>query len=259
MCPDGDKAKFCQIYQIDHSQEALERRMEAETGGQNLDDSTLRELQRLMKYRNPYAQAITNCGDRIKDSEDVGVKVTLKQHDPRRAQKGTHNKPTSDEVAAVMIIPEDLAPNEPILRNVVVQGIRDGYVNVPYWHSSYMALRYPLLFPQGEQSWTKDEPLVGHTLSNDLHACRRRPNQHPLQTDNPENAEAGGDEEGAGVNDGAPSGRGGSSRVTLKEFYRMWMQVSPINVFFPLPHSHQQRACSNRVSLYHRAFRFASY
>lgn len=94
---DGDKPKFCQIYHIDQSQDALERRMEADTGGQDLDNSTLRELQRLMKYRNPYARAFTNCGDRIKDSEDIGVKVTLKQHDPRSGQRGTHNKPTSDE------------------------------------------------------------------------------------------------------------------------------------------------------------------
>lgn len=61
-------------------------------------------------------------------------------------------------------------------RDVLVQPIVHGdgpaLINVPYWHSSYMPLRYPLLFSQGEQSWTKNLPSMEqdreHSLDPDV-------------------------------------------------------------------------------------------
>ena len=72
----------------------------------------------MTKY-NPYARALKNCGDRLKE-DDSGAKVILKQHDPKRMLGGTYNKPTSDEVAIIMCAPDLTEPTKHIERDVMV-------------------------------------------------------------------------------------------------------------------------------------------
>ena len=109
-------------------------------------------LQRLMKDTNPYARAFKTCDQRIQDDPHLMTKIHLKQNDPSRLTKGTHNKPTSNEVAAVIIMPENMKGDQPIERDLLVQSIDGGLLSIPYWQSCYMPLRYPLIFPHGEQS-----------------------------------------------------------------------------------------------------------
>ena len=167
----GDSSKFCQIYHHDSSQEQLERRLSDDTGGNALEGEVLRMLQRLMKDINPYATAFKSCGQRIQEDPHPMAKVHLKQNDPNRT-KGTHNKPTSDEVAAVIIMPENLEGDQPIERDILIQNIDGGLISIPYWQSCYMPLRYPLIFPHGEQSWNAKIPLQDHQASENLLARR---------------------------------------------------------------------------------------
>lgn len=122
----GDLTKFCQIYHHDASQEQLERRLSEDTGGNGLEGDTLRMLQRLMRDINPYAQAFRSCGERIQENPNPQTKVHLKQMDPRRLAAGTHNKPTPDEVAAVIIMPENQDGDQPIERDILVQNVDGG-------------------------------------------------------------------------------------------------------------------------------------
>jgi len=102
------------------------------------------------------------------------MSVRIQQLDPRRQDRGTHNRPTSTEVARVIITPTD-ALRGGIERDIRVQTSEGGLILIPDWHPSYMALRYPLLFPFGEQSWHDRIPLAGQSLPGDhpLHASRR--------------------------------------------------------------------------------------
>lgn len=165
MPEEGDEPRFCQIYNLDSSQEALERRLQVSRSERELLAQDVRSLQRLIWQHNPYATTFRMCHERLGDADPIGARIHLKENDASRSKKGTHNRPTSDEVACVMIIPEGADPKEPIDRDVLVQPMVRGdgpaLIKVPYWHSSYMPLRYPLLFPLGEQSWTKNVPSVG--------------------------------------------------------------------------------------------------
>ena len=87
--------------------------MEDDTGGGLLNREDLLRLQRLMKDINPYAKAFKSCGERVKENPNPRNKVHLKQNDPSRLTKGTHNRPTSEEVAAVIMMPENLKGDEP--------------------------------------------------------------------------------------------------------------------------------------------------
>lgn len=200
--------------------------MQGDTGGDGLDPLILRQLQRLMRNYNPYASAFKACGQRLEEDQS-GAQAYLKQHDPSRMLRGTHNKPTSSEVAAVIVMDESGNPDVPIRRDIAVQTHGGELRRIPFWHSSYMPLRYPLVFPCGEQSWMDSLPLRGHQNSRNLLARRAPPSlptiEEDADEDQPEAVEALAEEE---IHDDAPCGRGGSKRVTQKDFYQYWLQVS---------------------------------
>lgn len=231
----GDWPKFCQIYTVDSSQEQLERRMMDDTGGNVLDAEVMRVLQRLMGDINPYARAFKSCAQRLAENPNPNAKVHLKQNDPGRLARGTHNKPTSGEVAALIVMPENLDGEQPIERDILVQNQDGGLLSIPYWQSCYMPLRYPLIFPHGEQSWNAKIPLNDFAATDSLLARRvnrgetRRHGMPflddggPLQDIRPEEDEEGDN----GVHEtGKRYGKGGSTRTTLAEFYRFLLQVS---------------------------------
>ena len=144
----GDRRRFCQIYSFDSSQKILLKRL---THGEQLSEKKLHGLQRLMIKYNSYVQSFKSCGDRLKD-DDSEIKIVLKQHDLKRMLKDTHNKFIFEEVAVVLSVLEMSDSNKSIERNIVMQIYDDDFIRVFYWHSCYMAFRYFLLFPCGEQS-----------------------------------------------------------------------------------------------------------
>lgn len=243
IADNGLRPKFAQIYTLDATQEQLDVRHQY---FDNLNQDTLASVQRTLRAINPYVQGFKSCYDRLKEDEPQHpintMSVRIQQLNPKRQDKGTHNRPTSTEVARVMITPNDAVRGR-IERDIRIETIEGGLMSIPDWHPSYMALRYPLLFPFGEQSWHDRLPLAGHQLSGDhpLHASRRNRvagtlARHTLigGDEEPEQEEGGDPEQGLDQDvDGehAPRGRGGSQRVTRRQFYAKWMQVRLFNAF----------------------------
>ncbi len=68
-------------------------------------------MQRTLKKVNPYVEGFKSCHDRLKEDEEryliENMSVRIKQLDPRRQDKGIHNRPTSNEIAYVMGTPTD--------------------------------------------------------------------------------------------------------------------------------------------------------
>ena len=232
MADEGLKPKFAQIYTLDGTQEQLDVRQHYFDA---LNQATLAVLQRSLRSINPYVEGFKNCYDRLKEDEQQypidTMCVRIQQLDPRRQSRGTHNRPTSTEVARVMITPDDALRGR-IERDIRIETKEGGLIAIPDWHSSYMALRYPLLFPFGEQSWHDRIPLAGHNLpgNHPLNASRRNRtagtlSRHNMEgfDDNPEEKLGDGDpEHEEDPNDGgqrAPRGRGGSTRLTRRQFY----------------------------------------
>ena len=100
--------------------------------------------------------------------------MRIQQLDPKRQNRGTHNRPTSTEVTCIMITPTD-GKKGCIKRDIRVETKEGGLITIPEWHPSYIALRYILLFPFSEQSWHDRIPLAGRQLPGDhpLHVSRR--------------------------------------------------------------------------------------
>jgi len=237
IADNGIRPKFAQIYTLDGTQEQLDVRHQY---FDNLNQDTLASAQRTLRAINPYVQGFKSCYDRLKEDEPQypinTMSVRIQQLNPKRQDKGTHNRPTSTEVARVMITPNDAVRGR-IERDIRVETIEGGLMSIPDWHPSYMALRYPLLFPFGEQSWHDRLPLAGQQLPGDhpLHASRRNRvagsfARHTLigGDEEPEQEEGGDPEQGLDQDvDGqhVRRGRGGSQRVMRRQFYVKWMQV----------------------------------
>ena len=238
----GVRPAFCQIYTIDRATQQWEERLHLnqESFDNNLRPDVLRMLQQLLADLNPYAVAFKDCATRLRDMDhDPHTRMHIHQNDPARRTRGTHNKPTSNEIASVIVAPEEGHTTKD--RDIIVETIGGSFFRVPYWHSCYFAVRYPLLFPFGEQSWHDRLPLRGHNAlpTNHLLAGREshpgviqnhglRTNYEPME-ENQEAQENRPPQENQlpqeAVND-RPRGRGGSVRVTMKQLYCSWMQVS---------------------------------
>ena len=223
-----DRRRFCQIYSFDSSQEILLERLAHD---EQLSEKKLHELQSLMTKYNPYVQSFKSCDDRLKN-DDSETKIVLKQHDPKRMLKETHNKPISEKVAVVLSVPEMSNPDKPIERDIVMQIYDDDLIRVPYWHFCYMALRYPLLFPCEEQSWMSTISLLDHENSRDLRARKAPPDatpksiqKHDLEFDDDEDEKSARDQDEKNDDSDARVGRKESKRVTQREFYSYIIQI----------------------------------
>lgn len=249
MPDDGLKPKFAQIYTLDGTQDQIEARQHYFN---DLNPSTLLIAQRCLRSINPYVQGFKSCYDRLKEDEErhpiEAMSVRIQQLDPRRTNRGTYNRPTTTEVARVIITPTDAARGR-IDRDIRVETKEGGLMSIPDWHPSYMALRYPVLFPFGEQSWHDRIPMAGHHPQGDhpLHASRRnrahgtlvRHGLNPFD-DEPEQEERVDPEHQETAEDRNPHaarGRGGSTRLTRRAFYVKWMQVSSLGPAMFIEHS----------------------
>lgn len=144
----GKKPQFAQIYNIDASQEALDARMDHNNG---IDRDILHRLQTVLKQMNPFVNALKDCATRVLEGDDPDqARVVLKQCLPSRADRGTHNHPTCDEVATVMTGMDNIEHKTRLERDIVVETREGGLQRISYSHSSYFPLRYPLMFPSGE-------------------------------------------------------------------------------------------------------------
>ena len=219
LLPDpGHRQKFAQMYTMQASQDETNVRQQQ---APQLDQGIIRMIQTVMHQVNPYAQGFKNCAKRLQESSNPDLRMHILQADPHKANRSTHNKPTSDEVAQVLLNVSAEGAG-PIDRDIIVETKEGGLQRVPYWHVAYMPLRYPILFPFGEAGWHRSIPLRGHNiLPNDHLLADRNRNKrqgtlqhHNLRApiDEAINADAAADES-------APRGRGGSRRVTARNMY----------------------------------------
>ena len=221
----GEDPKFAMIYCVDGSQQQIDARLLHNT---SLHCPIVDEVQHLLTRCNPFATSFRTCLQRQLDDEHSSqTRIVLRQLDPRRTERGTHNKPTSNEVAAVVSGLNNLDGRSTIERDIVVQ-THDGILQrVPFWHSSYMALRYPLIFPYGEVSWQKDVALASYNRLPDDHLLAFRNRQPGVLYNHGQRFEPEAPAE-ENVRQDVKRGRGGTVRVTSRAWYRKAIQVSKI-------------------------------
>lgn len=98
--------RFAQIYTMDGTEAQIDAR---EYYFEGLNRHILEIAQRCLRHINSYAEGSKNCYQRLREDEEQHpidtMSVRIQQLDPRRQERGTHNRPTSNEVARVMITP----------------------------------------------------------------------------------------------------------------------------------------------------------
>src|SRR5437667_5098742 len=87
---------------------------------------------------------------------------------PRR-----YNRPTADEVAAIIVQPEN--DDEPLDRDIIIQHQHTGELQRISQHSPcYIPMRYPLIIPHGKEGWHPLIPLADIHLADNVNLQARR-------------------------------------------------------------------------------------
>lgn len=201
---EGERPRFAQIYTIDTTNaEELDNRLYYVS---SLDSSIIEELQRHLNAINPYPAALKSCAQRVAE-EPAPAHTYLTMQNPQQRDPRTYNRPTSDKVAIVIVGDPDNNMREGFERDIQIHyrsGLRQ---NIPYWHSSYMALRYPIFFPTGDRSWQANIPRRNQPIPRDGNFNARRIQRQGVHRDLSEFGSLP-------INGAGSTGRGGSTRVT---------------------------------------------
>ena len=140
-----DIPKFAQIYILDSNRQAHLRNYHNHN---RLHLPTLLHLQDMFQQLNPYIHMFFTARERLANNEHVAIRIktlTDPNLDHRR-----YNQPTADEVAA--IIP-DSSLEAARSRELILHSRGGPLTRVSELSSAYAPLRYPIIFPRGEQGW----------------------------------------------------------------------------------------------------------
>ena len=235
LFPDPAHApRFAQLYLYDDDDVQYERRQEA---FQHLHGDVSRQIQDCLARVNPYYRVFKTAAERLREDGAVDLQLSIldgRLKDPRR-----YNVPAAAEVAA--LIPQDTFSGVSS-RHILLRNRRSNNLSTIHeFNPMYMPLAYPLLFPRGEQGWHDSIPHTFGAVPGEaerLNAVRR-----PAAVVGPavdrgpaRRARARGRRRLV-----SPTladdrrGLGGSSRVTLLEYFSYYLHVRP--TFSPLHHA----------------------
>lgn len=110
--------------------------------------STVLQLQRMLKLHNPYIEAFLTARERLMINENISLH--LKTIDIREQDQRRYNRPTASEIAVIM---PGTGGEQADRRDIVLETRSHRLKRISELHSAYCALRYPLLFPNGQQGW----------------------------------------------------------------------------------------------------------
>ena len=83
-------------------------------------------------------------------SVNDNISLCLKTIDARHYNQRRYNRPTASEVAIIM---PGTGEEQVDRRDIILQARSGRFKRISELHSAYCALRYPLLFPNGQQGW----------------------------------------------------------------------------------------------------------
>lgn len=158
---------FAQIHIMDATEaERVHARLDMTSG---LSPALILSLQQMLETHNPYVQFFRNNASRSRSPCCVQLKIL----DPTTKDPRTHNIPTCNEVAVLLV---DDPTESATYREVIIEH-RDGSVKrINEKHPFYLPLRYPIIFPFGEQGWSESFPYVGNSSSSS-HSLRANKRQ----------------------------------------------------------------------------------
>ncbi|XP_072066853.1 uncharacterized protein [Arachis hypogaea] len=153
--PEGNIAKFAQLYIVD-SQNEVRNRMSAIRGedNKNIDEDIVRDLKKMLDEKNVLVKAFRMVRYSMGKESNSTIKLRLlgkRGKDGRR-----YNLPSTDEVAALIVGDFDIDKTD---RDIVVETQSGRLQRINQLNPAYLGLQYPLLFPYGEDGYKEDIPL----------------------------------------------------------------------------------------------------
>lgn len=134
--------QFLQIYFIGNNEDEADRRCEI---NRNTRRQIVLEIQNMLHQNNELVAMFKTAIDRMPTDNH---KIIIR---PDKAPPTEHsrrfNAPTIDDVA-IVIVGEQFQK-----RDIVLHRRNDTLLRVPETHRSYDSLRYPLMFPRGEDGY----------------------------------------------------------------------------------------------------------
>jgi len=166
---EGQREVFAQLHVMDASQhDRVQARLQTQTNSE-LSPELMLDLQQIFEQHNSCVQFFRSNVERMQ--EVCRVKLTIL--DPTTTDVHTHNIPTCDEVAALIVNdPSETATK----RDIIIEHCDGSLQRIHERHPFYLPLRYPMIFPYGEQGWSEYFPLFGNRPSSTqgLRAHKRR-------------------------------------------------------------------------------------
>ncbi|XP_022031084.1 uncharacterized protein LOC110932031 [Helianthus annuus] len=158
--PDGNEAKFCQLYIHDTENEITNRQAlfskrtkPSSPTDKELDVEMIEYLRALLDSQNMLVKTYRMVRDHFHQSPEANLSLRLIY---RRENDGrTYNLPTTSEVAALVVGDIDKAIDH---HDIVVETQSGMLQRISELHPSYLALQYPLLFPYGDDGYRVDIP-----------------------------------------------------------------------------------------------------
>ena len=144
---EGETPRFAQIYICDSDpvQQANVRMLHNHG---HLERSTLMGLQNMLQQFNPYFTIFATASERLAQNEHISLR--LKNIESPNLDLRRYNRPTASELA--ILIPE-ATQSTVNSRDIVLQTRSGPLQQISEFHTAYTPLRYPLLFPYGEQGY----------------------------------------------------------------------------------------------------------
>ncbi|SGZ06140.1 BQ5605_C031g10921 [Microbotryum silenes-dioicae] len=156
---------FAQTWLINPA-EATDTRLEPDGADIHMQRSTLTKLESMLRTKNHFVREFASAKPRA--GWDTAKEWILRLCLPPDRDRRTHNPPTSSTGMAMLICDSDTNTGDSGPQDLILQvhGDRcpDGrpkYQIVSSLHPSAMPLRYPLLFPAGEDGFHPNIPLCG--------------------------------------------------------------------------------------------------
>ena len=110
--------------------------------------NTVLQLQHMLRLHNPYIDIFLTAKERLAMNENISL--YLKTVDIRHFDRRRYNHPTASEVAVIM---PGTGEGRVDRRDIILETKSHRLKRISELHSAYCALRYPLLFPNGQQGW----------------------------------------------------------------------------------------------------------
>jgi hypothetical protein len=125
-----------------------------------LNEDTMLQLQNMLSEHNVYYRVFKTAKERLAQSPYLQLCLkTIESTEALAARLDLrrYNKPVASEVAVIIEADDhDIQSGEQGVRrsrDIILEMRSDKLKRISDLHSAYSPLRYPLLFPRGEQGW----------------------------------------------------------------------------------------------------------